>query len=116
MGTWIGYLGRLEEEKGTDLLLEAFLRAFHSGEAVHLVLIGAGHLEEKLRRRAGSLAGRRVHFAGEVADSASLRGRLGEAARSRARGFSVEAMAEAYAALYAQASRWAAAAGRAPRQ
>ena len=65
----IGYLGRLHEEKGPQILIEAFRRKFAGSEQVHLVVIGGGPLEKSLRRDAQDLPN--VHFMGEVASGAS---------------------------------------------
>jgi glycosyltransferase involved in cell wall biosynthesis len=53
-GTMVfGSVGRLVPEKGMDLLVEAFCRAFpHGDERVRLVIIGVGPLEADLRRAA----------------------------------------------------------------
>lgn len=73
----IGYLGRLHEEKGVDLLIDAFLASFRTREDVHLVLVGKdgreGHgFERALRARAEAEGGRRIHFLGEIMAASSL--------------------------------------------
>jgi len=50
------YVGRLSQEKGIDLLAEAFLIARDQDPRLHLVLAGRGPEEETLRRRLGSAA------------------------------------------------------------
>ncbi len=76
--TVIGYLGRLHYEKGTDLLLEAFLQRFARRPDVHLVMIGRGptgtadDIEPALRERAAESGCDRIHLVGEVVDASSL--------------------------------------------
>jgi glycosyltransferase involved in cell wall biosynthesis len=50
------YVGRLSQEKGVDLLAEAFLIARDYDPRLHLVLAGRGPEEEALRKRLGSAA------------------------------------------------------------
>jgi glycosyltransferase involved in cell wall biosynthesis/predicted metal-dependent phosphoesterase TrpH len=50
------YVGRLSNEKGIDLLAEAFLVARDRDPRLHLVLAGRGPEEEVLRRRLGDAA------------------------------------------------------------
>lgn len=65
------YLGRLEPEKGVDVLVEAFAR-LREPDAV-LVLCGAGSAAEALRMRAEELGiGARVRFAGYVPPQQAL--------------------------------------------
>jgi glycosyltransferase involved in cell wall biosynthesis len=45
------YAGRLTQEKGADLLAEAFLAARERNPRLHLVLAGGGPEEERLRER-----------------------------------------------------------------
>jgi glycosyltransferase involved in cell wall biosynthesis/predicted metal-dependent phosphoesterase TrpH len=47
------YAGRLQREKGTDLLAETFLAARREEPRLHLVLAGGGPEEDRLRRRLG---------------------------------------------------------------
>jgi glycosyltransferase involved in cell wall biosynthesis len=47
------YAGRLTEEKGVDLLADAFLAARARDPRLHLVLAGGGPEEERLRERLG---------------------------------------------------------------
>jgi glycosyltransferase involved in cell wall biosynthesis len=47
------YAGRLTQEKGVELLAEAFLRARDRDPRLHLVLAGGGPEEEALRKRLG---------------------------------------------------------------
>jgi glycosyltransferase involved in cell wall biosynthesis/predicted metal-dependent phosphoesterase TrpH len=47
------YCGRLTQEKGVDLLADAFLTARAEDPRLHLVLAGGGPEEEALRRRLG---------------------------------------------------------------
>lgn len=69
----LGYLGRLHEEKGVDLLVDAFLESFATQRPnVHLVLIGKGHLEAELRERVARAGCQRVHFTGEIVSATSL--------------------------------------------
>ena len=68
----LGYLGRLHQEKGVDLLVDAFLESFAEREDVHLVLIGQGRLEPELRARAEQSGCRRIHFLGEIVPASSL--------------------------------------------
>lgn len=68
----VGYLGRLHEEKGVDLLVDAFCRSFSDRPDVHLVLIGKGELEPALRHRAAQSGAQRIHFMGEIVDASSL--------------------------------------------
>ncbi|RKI30352.1 glycosyltransferase family 1 protein [Corallococcus sp. AB004] len=69
----VGYLGRLSEEKGPDLLVDAFLRHFADAKDTHLVMIGPGPMEASLRARAAAspLAGR-VHFTGALLEASKL--------------------------------------------
>ena len=72
-----GYLGRLHEEKGVDLLVDAFVSSFEARDDVHLVLIGKdgreGHpFEASLRATAERAGTGRIHFLGEQVDAASL--------------------------------------------
>ncbi|RKH27907.1 glycosyltransferase family 1 protein [Corallococcus praedator] len=71
--TVVGYLGRLSEEKGPDLLVDAFLGHFAQETNTHLVMIGPGPMEASLRERAAAspLAGR-VHFTGALLDASKL--------------------------------------------
>ncbi|TSC32842.1 glycosyltransferase [Corallococcus sp. Z5C101001] len=71
--TVVGYLGRLSEEKGPDLLVDAFLRHFADTPDTHLVMIGPGPMEAELRARAAAspLAGR-IHFTGAVLEASRL--------------------------------------------
>jgi glycosyltransferase involved in cell wall biosynthesis/predicted metal-dependent phosphoesterase TrpH len=50
------YAGRLSQEKGVDLLADAFLAARERDPRLHLVLAGGGPEEEMLRARLGSHA------------------------------------------------------------
>jgi glycosyltransferase involved in cell wall biosynthesis len=68
----LGYLGRLHEEKGADLLVDAFLESFAHREDVHLVLIGKGRLEPELRARAERAGCGRIHFLGEIVPASSF--------------------------------------------
>lgn len=68
--TAIGYLGRMAEIKGPDLLLSAFVAAFAQREDVHLALVGGGELDEKLRAIAQGHAN--VHLPGTIAGAQEL--------------------------------------------
>lgn len=69
----LGYLGRLHEEKGVDLLVDAFLDGVAAQRPnVHLVLIGKGHLEAELRERVARAGCQRVHFLGEIVSASAL--------------------------------------------
>jgi glycosyltransferase involved in cell wall biosynthesis/predicted metal-dependent phosphoesterase TrpH len=50
------YAGRLTKEKGADLLVESFLRAYAADPRLHLLLAGGGPEEEMLRERLGEQA------------------------------------------------------------
>jgi glycosyltransferase involved in cell wall biosynthesis len=50
------YAGRITREKGADLLAEAFLTARARDPRLHLVLVGGGPEQERLRERVGSAA------------------------------------------------------------
>jgi glycosyltransferase involved in cell wall biosynthesis/predicted metal-dependent phosphoesterase TrpH len=50
------YAGRLTKEKGADLLVESFLRAYAADPRLHLLLAGGGPEEEMLRERLGEHA------------------------------------------------------------
>ncbi|MCS7010381.1 MAG: glycosyltransferase [Anaerolineales bacterium] len=59
------YSGRLAPEKNLNLLLEAFIAVAEAVEHAHLLLIGAGPEEEKLRSLASqSSVADRIHFTG----------------------------------------------------
>jgi glycosyltransferase involved in cell wall biosynthesis len=63
-GTTLVYVGRLEEYKGVDLLLDAFLRARRSGADLHLLAVGGGSMQSWLEERASAEAPGRVTFVG----------------------------------------------------
>lgn len=61
--------GRLADQKGFDVLLDAFATVVATGADVELVLVGSGPLDSALREQADRLAlGDRVDFAGHVDD------------------------------------------------
>ncbi|MEZ0491361.1 glycosyltransferase [Kineococcus sp. TBRC 1896] len=65
--------GRLAEQKGFDVLLDALARVVAAGGDVELVLVGAGDLDADLRDRADLLGiADRVEFAGHRDDLPSL--------------------------------------------
>jgi glycosyltransferase involved in cell wall biosynthesis len=73
-GRVVLYVGRLVAEKGTDLLVDAFVRAIAErpeGERTdHLVIVGSGPLEDRLRSVAGRAGGERVHVVGRMPNAA----------------------------------------------
>jgi glycosyltransferase involved in cell wall biosynthesis len=68
-GPVIGCAARFDEVKRLDVLLDVAARL--PGDAVHVVLIGAGDEAPALRARAAPL-GARAHFAGEIPAAARL--------------------------------------------
>ncbi len=50
------YAGRLTKEKGAELLVDSFLRAYATDPRLHLLLAGGGPEEEMLRERLGEQA------------------------------------------------------------
>lgn len=63
------FVGRLEPRKGADLALAAFVRLASERPGLRLRIVGAGPLEDDLRRRVAALApavGDRVEFRGRV--------------------------------------------------
>jgi glycosyltransferase involved in cell wall biosynthesis/predicted metal-dependent phosphoesterase TrpH len=50
------YAGRITREKGADLLADAFLQARARNPLLHLVLVGGGPEQERLRERVGDAA------------------------------------------------------------
>ena len=66
----IGYLGRMAEVKGPDLLQGAFLAAFANRPDVHLALVGPGPMEGILRAQAKGQAN--VHVLGAIIDAREL--------------------------------------------
>lgn len=77
-GGYLLYVGRLQEVKGVDVLLDAFAHIRERHPALGLLVIGYGERERELRERASSLGlGAAVRFAGarSAADVArALRG------------------------------------------
>jgi len=66
----VGYGGRLVEEKGVHVLLDAFARLPGGDPEPHLLLIGEGPESRPLQERAHRLGvGTRVHWAGRVAST-----------------------------------------------
>jgi glycosyltransferase involved in cell wall biosynthesis len=55
-GLKVLYAGRLNREKGVDLLAESFIRAHACDPRLHLLLAGGGPEEEELRSRLGEQA------------------------------------------------------------
>jgi len=77
-GLQIGYVGRLVQEKGLPVLLEAAKRLDESGVAFHLTLVGDGPERAKLRGLSTELG-----LDGKVTFTGDLRGvELGEALRA----------------------------------
>jgi len=67
----IGWVGRLTNEKGADVALEAFARLEHP--TARLVIIGEGRDEEALRSRATELGvSGRVHWCGAIPSAGNL--------------------------------------------
>jgi len=63
-------VGRLDAEKGVDILLEAFAR-IAKGEAIHLCIAGSGTLSEGLKSRAKELSiSGQISFVGYVENPA----------------------------------------------
>jgi glycosyltransferase involved in cell wall biosynthesis len=100
-GSFILFLGRLDEIKGVDLLLASYALAVEAGARAHLVLAGPDFGAERgLRVQAGQLGlADRIHFTGPLAGARKLEA-LSECAlfahRPRYEGFGiavVEAMA-----------------------
>lgn len=66
------YVGRLEAEKGVDLLIDAWAEAFAADDRVKLVLVGSGALEDALKARARTLGcAHQLEFAGRSNDVSS---------------------------------------------
>lgn len=61
------FVGRLVQEKGVHILLEAAHKVLHSVPNAKFVIVGKGPMEEHLKHIASSL-GDRVHFTGYASD------------------------------------------------
>jgi len=69
----IAYVGRLEEGKNVDHIIEAFDRLYADYENVRLLIIGDGALREELEQAACSKAsGRKIDFLGYRKDRLSI--------------------------------------------
>jgi glycosyltransferase involved in cell wall biosynthesis len=69
-GPLVGVAGRLIEQKGIDVLLDAFPAVLQRHPAAHLVVIGDGPLRASLAERAIRQGlGRRVRFAGWIPEA-----------------------------------------------
>jgi glycosyltransferase involved in cell wall biosynthesis len=71
-GRVVLYVGRLVAEKGVDLLVDAFVRAVVDQTVerpAHLVIVGAGPLEDRLRSVAASSGDDRVHVVGRMTNA-----------------------------------------------
>jgi glycosyltransferase involved in cell wall biosynthesis len=68
----IACIGRMVEEKGIDVLLEAFTILLSRGFDAELVLIGDGPLLSDYQNLAGKIGLARVRFLGEVPNAAQL--------------------------------------------
>lgn len=67
----IGFVGRLEEQKGVDVLLDAFARLRSRGAKARLRIVGDGSLRRSLEARAARLGlGPAVAFAGWIPNAA----------------------------------------------
>jgi glycosyltransferase involved in cell wall biosynthesis len=72
-GPLIGVAGRLIEQKGIDVLLDAYPSVVARHPAAHLVIVGDGHLRAALAVRAARLnLDGRVTFAGWIPDARSV--------------------------------------------
>lgn len=64
------YVGRLDKEKGIDILLDAFADFKKTLENLKLVIVGKGILEENLRKKAGELkVENAVQFTGYLSET-----------------------------------------------
>lgn len=63
---------RLVSAKGLHLIIEAFGRSHLPKRGYHYLLAGVGPLEESLKRQAGSLLGKSIHFLGFQQPSENL--------------------------------------------
>lgn len=71
--TVVGFVGRLDHQKGVDVLLDAFEEAFADDPEVDLVLIGDGPLRDDLERQsADSLTAQRTRFLGRQPGQVSM--------------------------------------------
>jgi len=67
----VGYVGRLDKEKGLPNLVAAFARVLVAAPNAKLVLVGKGVLQESIQRQARELRiGPRVKFAGYLTGNA----------------------------------------------
>lgn len=65
------YVGRLEREKGVDLLLDAWADAFRPDQRVRLVLVGSGSLQAELESQTKARGcAHQIHFMGQSLDVA----------------------------------------------
>jgi glycosyltransferase involved in cell wall biosynthesis len=69
-GRYVLFVGRIDANKGLDVLLEAFRRLTPSRPELHLVVVGDGPERRALEARAADLP--RVHFTGWVDDRARV--------------------------------------------
>lgn len=68
------YIGRLQEEKGVDILIQAFYKLAKDNPRVQLTIVGDGPQGEALKRLVGGLKiDKQVVFAGEVPHEAVWR-------------------------------------------
>jgi len=69
----VGFLGRLDRQKGPDVLLRACRQFMPRVSEASVLFVGAGPMERSLKRAARDpLYGRRIHFAGHREDIANL--------------------------------------------
>lgn len=67
------FIGRLHEQKGPDLLLQAVLPKLRDDPRRHLLIVGDGPLREELEQAARrDAAGSQVHFAGRQPEVAGI--------------------------------------------
>ena len=69
----VGYVGRLEHEKGPDLFLRAAEYVKHLRPDVHFVMVGAGNMRDHLREMCINMhLESQVHFTGWYANTAKI--------------------------------------------